>query len=968
MPIFAILFVLLLNFFASADQNPSSVLSPSAQSPFSTKEAQVNVIINGNRASRESREMYLILKTLQQSQTDYLENPEKFKVLESFTSGEPPRQMTQDEVALMYFSKLVADEQISYTIRPPDWFEAAKHLVPSLGLDISPLDPIFDGLTLQGNPPLTWEIEAQGMNPGALLVSLDGQPGQLGTLARDSFKQLYGYDLNENLLMTKELRDAEFIYEQNQNDTLLFNEMGKLNKQVEEFNRQQLKWNQQLQAAKTQEEKAALQRKEKIDLEMRRNEIRGGLQMTSTVLQLTGNPEAAQAASNISQLAEITFSLLDGTTAAGVPLGPLATANLYTSGAAVLVSMLSNSKGKSEMEAIMAQLQAIFDLLNDTRKEMHERFDLVDMKLDYLIYRIDSGLHALQASSERIEENLANIQIAIDDLHASNQQFVLDLYSRLTFDDISICLPRDQGFSPPISSQDFYKCFLSLENNLYSYSAYGYDSLSKGDQSIENVTLDIFSFPYVSALPRLIQKLRNEYQVPIQNEASVLNPYVWNRHVQSLMLMWSAHPQYSKEYGTVEIQKAIDTADEIQTLYGSLALNREDSGRKIINIPLFEKLKENYQNLVATTLEWMDAAVRNNNDLRINPSLVQNVKNQDLPHISQANQMIAACSGQTSFGVAHLTANGFLPFSKTSSYQIPPINSTWENFNLLKNLKDVAPSNLSMWPTAFYALPNEFLNHEKRFPGSVAICIQKFIFNSWIQENQSSTADLSIVLETRINGATVATANIDQKLFFEGIDEIAQKLNIIRPKSHLSIVRTDPEAWDFGKYIELYSIYWNQNTVESKLPTNGIITKNFLDVGKWELRVNRGVMQQQARERIQNDPDYKARRTQINETRNMMRILLEIGLSDAAPNKFEAQSLLREAYGIVPKGLRSLDALADQYLTGHYTEKEILTQTSLAGSALIDLLKIMNTSHVPLEPRNAAIDTSIEYLQTLLVF
>jgi hypothetical protein len=961
---FAVFFALLLNFFASAQQSSPVGSGIAQQSPFATKESQLNVIINGDRASQASREMYLILQTLQQAKTDFLENPERFKVIDSFTSGEPPRQMSQDEVVTMYFSQLVADGKISYKITPPDWFEAAKHLAPSIGLDIGLLEPIFDGLTLEGNPPLTWEIGANGMNPGAMLVSLSEQPGQLGVLVRESFEYLFKYDYDENLLMTKQLRDAEELYFQHQNNTLLSNQLGKINQQIKDFKRLQAEWNKQLTAAKDAEAKAEMARAQKIDLEMRRNEVRGGLQMATTVLQILGNPEAARAFNDIYKLTEIAFLLQDGKAANGVPLNSLATANLYVAGAGIVVSMLSGH-GKSEMEAIMEQLQALFDLLNATRKEMHERFDLVDMKLDYLIFRIDSGLHALQNGTGRLEENLAMIQNAIDDLRTSNQQFSLALYNRIVFDDISACRPREQGFSPPISLEEFHACFLRLENNLYRYSAFGYDPLSQGDQSIENVAVDLFSFPYVSSLPRLIQKLRNEYFLPVQNESKVLNPYVWNDYIQQLTLIWTSHPQYAVKYGNYEIQKALNTAEDIQKLYGSLALTPGDSERKIVNIPLFEKLNENYQNLLLNTLDWLDVAARNNNELGINPGLIAPLPAEELPQVNSAAVM-PICSGVTAFGLNQLSSNGIYPYIWLGT-SVPGINTNWDSFGPLKALKDQRPEGLMNWPSAFQSLPPSFLNHEKKYPGSFTICLRQYVIESWTLSNRSSRAKLSIVLDAQIAGITAAQSNITLELEHNLTD--SNLLQLIPLEQFEAMMQWPAEiVWPRVKFGLLFKMHWDNNSPESQLPANGILARSFNDIAKWDLKINLEQMQSLAQEHILNDPDYKMRRKELNEIRNTMRILLEIGLSDSAPDKIATQALLREAYDVVPVGIRSLDTLTEQYLKGRFTGKEIVEQSKIAGTALIENLKKMNASDVSLEPRNASIDASIQSLQMLLTF
>lgn len=912
--------------------------------PLNNKATQIDIILNYSKKSiePETREYKLRLLTIMQAKIDFekdqLEKTSKFiKVIET-PEGEVEIPMSLDGVIEYYLDQQVKSGNITYTYNLSEIERALKVALPYVGGDGGIIDYLAENRNSVGNPPLSYSPELNfGGSYGKLSLYLESLPGLAGELARNDFKRLIKYDLHENLKLTEEFAEFEKKMHAAQEGTLLVDIVSEFKKQ----NDFRIKAQQEFEKQKQSDEKKLIEKKNK---EYRENEIRAGFQIAETVAQLTGDPQLIRQVSGASKLADVYLKL----DSKEFPKDSLMAFNLYVTGASVLINMFA-STGPSESEMIMKQLQEILDLLIETRREMHMRFDFVDQKLNHIIYKIDTEFLNLRQSTDRIEANLAKLQAEIENQRQEMQSLTLALYERIAKDNIRSCLPMYSGPNPALTSSEYFACLNSVENNLYRNSLFGADPIAEPKRNLETIPIESFEFPYVWFMPSLVKYLRNDYGVSLDSESEMLNPYLWNRHVESLLAIWKAYPQFSVGYKDVPIKNAIAAGEKIQSVYPKLALVETSNGVLKVNIDLFKAILKRYKDQVKTALLFIDSKAREVHTLHINPG-ADKISDKEISALPLRKSKIKACPSSNDFGI-------------DSIMQLTGLEYTPKNWPPLKNLRNVPPPELPMWSSAFAAIPKIFLAHEKRFPGSIEICLHKYRL-TWKDQVNENTAKVAFTLRLQMNGGVVAEADVSTKVSQPTGLAVLKAIRADRNKMRIN--NQYYYYWDAVVLDRLYSVFWSNPAKSSGLSEDNIIKRNFTELTNWNLKVPLNEMRDDVFKKIIVDAEYTPYRKQIDETRNMLRILFQIGLSPSAPGRDEVQRLLLDSEETSSLYIRPSERILKQALTGEFTEEQIVNQVYATTGVILGHLQKMNASSVDLKPSNESIEKSIHQLKLLL--
>jgi hypothetical protein len=143
---------------------------------------------------------------------------------------------------------------------------------------------------------------------------------------------------------------------------------------------------------------------------------------------------------------------------------PALYANVYVGLAVALSEMMSANQKKSEMAGVMAALQQIAQQVQQLRKEMHERFDLLDAKIDSYFEKSFFVLQNIAKGNNQIEAELSLLRQALVDLNIEVQSGFRTQWAAVESTMISDCL-----FKPAKTDDAVRRCrlyYASLANNV----------------------------------------------------------------------------------------------------------------------------------------------------------------------------------------------------------------------------------------------------------------------------------------------------------------------------------------------------------------------------------------------------------------------------------------------------------------------------------------------------------------------
>lgn len=980
-------------------------VSATAADPLSKKGNQIELILRDASYDQKTRQMVYVAGRIAYVREAYTSNPKNFTIEKPIpayadkTGVEMQSYVPSlDEVIRNEMEKMQAegfiDKDLSSLKLGNDLIGLVPH--PVVQLISGGVGVALDHVPTGGQPPVYSPDAAEYANLGDMIYTLAQEEGEIGETIRKQFKEWMGYSINEDLSgappveKAREHATAEARYE----------EFKKLAQENNKGVKELLELHKQMMASNLEE---AAKQKLAAQYEARRKyiegEITGGLDMMSTVAGFFGDSDAARKFGALSKSTSMIMNTFSPESMAS--MGPMAMANVYVGAAMLVIQAFQSQEEANQMRALMEAIQQL-------REEMHQRFDIIDVKLDMIHRTLNQGFEAILNNQGRLQDNIALLQNSLEDYRVEMHQRLKALYDRYHQDEIALCLNLGFAMSEPLSATQFYQCLARIQNNMFRYSKFSYDDLASGPQSVAEASYESLEFPYTSALWPLVSDLRSSYQVPLPNPNMIYNMALWNKSARELIELWSLHPELTAASGDKPIADALQSGEEIKHLLSSLAL---ENGGTTINTVLFEKMLGKYFDDMGSALMKVDGWVRMN-DHGLHPGLPtdQSLEKVGLPAFK--NNSIKACKDGTDWGVHEVTFIKYLlnpiqptwvtTYRPTDHYTFPlpgmPTSPTDDAYahtqvaQLQQSLAE-APPELPLWTNVYKSLPNEILWMESMQPGAVSFCFRKFRFNNLtfgylptefssnihanFEQPRHIKADFEILIEVQLGNpanpsqeaAVMATVEIRKEAVsvpWNNRTIAPMKIYHNRPLLYKAFWQGHEHDYVYGQTHRLPGVLdsaWAEDGT-GWAKALGIVEDIFALV-QASLQDRLNALKPTMIANTMNTVEFKEWKKRVSETRNALKILLEIGINEDTPGRMAVLSLFQNSVE-TSQVLRELDVMLHQITTGQYTQEQILEQVKSAQTEFLNVLKRMNDAGTDLRPINRALERTLFDLRSLL--
>jgi hypothetical protein len=920
--------------------------------PYLEPANQVNVIFDGRMHQPGTREMVVFVGRVMETVLAYsaVGGPTRYRTSRFSAGTDSFHQMSLREAVEFDLAQLEIAGVLSYELNGPQQVADVLGLLPG-GVTRT----IGDGLRytvgnwdVAGSPPLSSDLPYSFENFGEMTLFLVNHP-EIGSLVQERSLRLMNLNLLEDNSGEPQVQEAralrrELLEARNAEDRFKF-VTEKLDLLSEGIS--------QLQAMEKNRPGILLESAEQVRRTIRRD-VMSSAMLARNVFILLGDEKAAQQMAHVAELADSMLKLLveDETVAT---MGAVAYVNVYLAAAVAITAIVSSGQKADQGRAVMIKLQEILNLLHQTRREMHARLNVVDSKLNFLIERLDLGLSDLQADSTRIEAKLIELKLTVDEYFQSSTEQLNALYDRYHRDEISLCLNNQFKLSTPIDGREFDRCLLLIHNNIQLYSRYEYDSLATSSD-IAQAEYTSLLFPYASSLGSLVRTLRLEFGHELPHEREVYNPYVWNRNTRNLIELYQLHPELTVNAANGPIQATLQYGGQIESLFESLALTRDsNSARLVINKEIFKRILERYQNSVSLALDWVEG------QLAANPYNYHVGKSSQQAFIGGVtdpieNESMPYCSGETLFGVAEY--NWLDSKARGIRYHTPEINPTLKNF-----MRNPPPHAFPIWRSAYLDLPDELLWIERITGRNVSVCIRQFFFPNITHTDSETVVRILIRMEAQIDGQMLAYT------------EFAHTV------SHFPTIML--EGREGTSLPAMYEQFWNgvdlppsQLTRGVRIKFDGIADYQFSDLARWS-RVAGGLpiandmlepfiipLRAEMIGVVLNHTDYQPYRQEVAKLRNILLMLITLGIADSVPERGLLEQLLYS--GARSTGLRDLDTMVADLAEVRQSSTRVKEQIGEAGAQFLNILEAIDRSGKDIRPINYSIRETLNDLRRLL--
>ena len=302
-------------------------------------------------------------------------------------------------------------------------------------------------------------------------------------------------------------------------------------------------------------------------------ESRFGVTIFSSFLTVFGESDAAyqietfshnaiNIAEAIDTIAQEGFSNL-GTSAS---LGPYA---VVATGVAQIIGTMSESK--SPEQQIMEQLQKLSEQISTLRKEMHQRFDHLELV-------ISNQNTILLNSIERISNEQQEMLEVINDtlnLVDNKSTYILEVLQGYSSEELELklqrikyeCIEYEEIFSGNMSKNQFDTCMLDINNWVIDYSRLKvFTGVEGNDLETSTNLLNDNNLQYkYSSFARIINILLKDDIIP----EDVPNMYLWSKGVDFYFTMIKKYPSYNNGFdskGTL-LKRMINSGKTLQKFF-----------------------------------------------------------------------------------------------------------------------------------------------------------------------------------------------------------------------------------------------------------------------------------------------------------------------------------------------------------------------------------------------------------------
>lgn len=268
--------------------------------------------------------------------------------------------------------------------------------------------------------------------------------------------------------------------------------------------------------------------------------------------------------------------------------------------AILTVVELAIDAGPTEYELLMSELKYIQQMIIDFRKDVKQRFDFIDEKLDLILHQINSNFVLLQSKVDNLDENIQKVEHNMIELN-QNLTIISNtirgdiqyMFKKKLIDDISYFLhfkkkhPRNK-----YSKEEYSKIKLShskhsralsdfatfacqhAKSSLFTRGTHTVDRINIGDYN----NMERYPYQYINLCLSIAQNHNHRFR----NFKELVNLESWvvasNAYFE-LALDW---PEYFPK-STDEVDRMIKAGEELHSFF-----------EKLRDIKLFEKLFTKY--------------------------------------------------------------------------------------------------------------------------------------------------------------------------------------------------------------------------------------------------------------------------------------------------------------------------------------------------------------------------------------
>lgn len=366
-----------------------------------------------------------------------------------------------------------------------------------------------------------------------------------------------------------------------------------------------------------------------------------GVSILSNIAKVLGNERLA---SQISVLGNSTINIVNAITkfkdvsktfvkSGGKFMGTLVLSATIFSAVLDIFSIFADP-GPNPFEVISDQLKHISEQIDVLRNEMHERFDIVDYKLDIIYTNLIRGLSILFEQQQQIIGSLRSLKQSVDDANENIMFYGRNISNKLDNDFLSSLWTNLTKINNRSDEELSEQEFLNIRDDLYTYG------VTKSKQYSQNFALDKFDESNNLTLYSLLRSshtLNTNYNclkdilgykfgknVP-SNTIADLN--IWLVASNALLKLAEKWPDYN--INAEALTQLINTGSQIENfsrinyLYNSKSKKFEPDTTFIDT--LIDSYRTNALNLISNEFKVWESEVIHSNYNDINPdTLPQN--------------------------------------------------------------------------------------------------------------------------------------------------------------------------------------------------------------------------------------------------------------------------------------------------------------------------------------------------------
>lgn len=338
---------------------------------------------------------------------------------------------------------------------------------------------------------------------------------------------------------------------------------------IQDF-RNQLADKQQQAAAAVADSKAVAERVRPVQ------DVAGSLQLTSYLLSITGNQDAARTVGGLANAAGGVANLMQIAETAG----PMVLATGYVGLALAVVSAFQSSQqGPSPFPAIFQMLERISQQIEDLRNDIANGLAALDAHLSGQIAAVNVKVDHLNYNVQVIQKQISDLTAMLQNVNAGLSQQIVELADLIIRGEDRSCFQlTGKGTLLRLTRKDFIVCRDTYLDRATTYAKGTLASTSPASISTAPFEEGRSLFPYAETYEALRKEVVESQS---DNRRPLANPAVWYRATTLFMTLVQHSGKHFTDVLADQIDPAIQTGEDILEFINTIAVERSESGGKL---------------------------------------------------------------------------------------------------------------------------------------------------------------------------------------------------------------------------------------------------------------------------------------------------------------------------------------------------------------------------------------------------